>query len=528
MDFERLAAIPSHELAASLSTLSEFDLIKLQWQLTWWKMARDKQLPPDDEWLIWYIMSGRGFGKTLTAANWFGMQAANDPESINFVIAPTDSDVVGTCFEGPTGLLSVIPQELIADYVSTGKMGTVLTLYNGAIFRGFSAQKPNRLRGPQCHRAWCEEVSSWEYDTETWDMMMFGLRLGNDPRVIATSTPKPRPLVKMLTKHPKCHLTVGSTYENKANLPQTFLDEIVKYEGTRLGRQEIHGEVIDPEELGIIKRSWIKLWPLHERELPEFIYLIMSLDTAFTEKTVDKETYDPDFTACGIWGVFYEKTLESSRGVVTRRKGLPSVMLIDAWQDRLGMPDLVARVKDELKHRYGKASKPLVSSPWGPQLLGDDGRKVDMIIIEDKGSGISLRQMLEQDGIIAHPFNPGKADKLARLHEVSPLFARGRVWTIESKRNPGHARGWAEPVIEQLCTYAGEDSLAHDDHVDQTTQALRVLVYTRQLRAISEQQAVEELEREVESRITGVPPEHQGNSNYVPEQPERNPYLRIG
>ena len=514
MDLAALQALPRAAVVAYLADLPEQQLLLLRWRLAWRARARDKQLPPPDStpagrWLIWMLMSGRGFGKTLSGANWLGLEACTDmsgEDNISFVVAPTNSDLVGTCFEGPTGLISVIPQDLIADYNRSSAVSPAIHLTNGGLIRGFSSIDPDRLRGPQCRRAWCEEVGSWRNGVSTWNMLMFGARLGNNVRIAVTSTPKPKPLVSMLVKHPKAVIIRGSTYENKDNLADAFLDEILKHEGTRLGRQEIHGELIDPEEMGIIRRSWIRLWP-HARPLPTFTYLIMSLDTAFTEKTMDKKSGDPDYSACTVWGVFHEKTLTATRSVVTRKKALPSIMLLDAWQDHLGFPDLVRRVRAELKARYGAASVPLVRPAYGPAKLAEDGRLVDLVVIEDKGSGISLRQQLEQDGIVAHPFNPGNADKLARLHEVSPVFARGRVWTVESAKNPGHPRGWAEPVVEQLCTYTGEDTIEHDDLMDTVTQALRVAVKHRLLRAVDEETVQRELDKEAEKRVLGMDPD---------------------
>lgn len=520
MNFSTLAAIPPHELAAALSTLDEYQLHLIKWQLRWRAQAREKQiapltLPNGMPWFIWYLTSGRGFGKTLTGANWLGLKAAQDPDSINFVIAPTSSDLVGTCYEGPTGLLSVIPPELIVQYVKSGEVAPAIYLENGSLIRGFSAEKPDRLRGPQCHRAWCEEISSWQRDIAAWDMMIFGLRLGQDTQVLATSTPKPRPLIKKIINHPKAIITRGSTYENKDNLSESFLDEILKYEGTRLGRQEIHGELLDPEELGVIKRSWVRLWPAN-KPLPEFTYIVISLDTAYTEKSINDETGDPDFSACQVWGIFFEKTIESTRGIVTKRRGLPAVMLLDAWQDRLGLPDLIEKVKKQQKLAYGAPTRPMITSSFGPTLLDTDGRKSDLLLIEDKGSGISLRQMLESEGIVVHAYNPGRADKYARLNEVAPVFARGRVWAIESAKNKNKLRKFAEPVLEQLCTYAGEGSIEHDDHVDSCTQAIRVLVHHGLLRAVDEKRLLEELNREVESHITGIPVERLPLKELVP------------
>lgn len=501
-----LGLLDPAQLTARLVDASNRELILLKWRLSWLVKARQKQIPPAGLWEIWMITSGRGFGKTLSGAEWLGWEAANDPvgdeNNYSFVVAPTYDDVKLTCFEGPTGLLRVIPEELILDY---NKGTPELTLDNGGIIRGFTAREPDRLRGPQCRRAWCEEIGSWLYDVDTWDNLIFGLRLGDKPQIAVTSTPKPRPLVNQLYKDKKVHLVRGTTYENRDNLAPVFLERVLKYEGTKLGRQEIHGELIDPEEAGIVKRSQFRLWP-HDRPLPEFVYVIMSLDTAFTEKTRDKETGDPDPTACSVWGVFHQTLeLESFRGR-SKKVPIPGIMLLDAWEDFLGFPDLVARVKEERKARYGAPTKPVIDPLFigGKRGIETDGRKVDLILIEDKGSGRSLRQALEVDGIQAYPYLP-KVDKLARLHETSPIFARGRVWTVESEKKPGSPRAWAEPLISQCCTFRGEGTVARDDLMDTTTQAIIVATHFGLIRAMSDHDIAKDEQEKFERSVKGIP-----------------------
>lgn len=315
----------------------------------------------------------------------------------------------------------------------------------------------------------CDELAAWQYAEDTWDMMMFGLRLGPNPRVAWTTTPKPREIVRrLITPKPKTVLTVGTTYENKANLPQVFFDELEQYEGTKLGRQELYGELIDPEESGIIRRSWLRMWP-SAKPLPPFQFILMSLDTAFTEATLDKKSYDPDYSACTVWGVFQHE----------KRK---HVILLDAWQEQLGLPDLFKRVKREMNCAYGDDEDRAVIKPmFGGNKPLTSGRKPDMVLIEDKGSGISLRQSLESEGILTHAYNPGRADKLTRLHVVSPIFSRRFVWIPESVKNPGRTTSWADTVISQLCSFAGSGSIKHDDFVDSTTQAMRLLMDKRML-----------------------------------------------
>ena len=227
-------------------SFTEEELHFLRWQICWKAMARQKQLPPaifeSLEKTIWGIRSGRGFGKTLAAANWLGAEAWKVPGHYA-VIAPTHDDVRYTCFEGPTGLYSCIPPPLIATRNSSLPL---MSLVNGSVLRGFSGDTPERLRGPQHHKVWCDEIASWKYPQDAWDNLMFGLRLGDSPQVLWTGTPKPTPFIRKLVDDPKGVVVVGSTYENEENLTPIFYENVAKYEGTKIGRQELYGEVLDP------------------------------------------------------------------------------------------------------------------------------------------------------------------------------------------------------------------------------------------------------------------------------------------
>jgi predicted phage terminase large subunit-like protein len=236
--------------------------------------------------------------------------------------------------------------------------------------------------------------------------------------------------------------TSASTYDNIHNLAPTFKNQILQYEGTTIGRQEIYAELIDPEESGVIKREWFRLWP-HDRPLPRFEYVVQSYDCATSDKTKN----DP--TACAVWGVFKPSPDQPM-----------SVMLIDCWTEHMQYPELRPRVVDEYSSIYGDENE------WG------HGKKVDMVLIEDKSAGISLIQDLQRARLPVRAYNPGNADKMMRLNIVSPIIAKGRVWIPESSKWPGRPRDWAEPLIQQLCAFP---EVRHDDLVDATTQALRVL-----------------------------------------------------
>jgi len=442
----------------------------MEWQARWKSTARDSQIPPFTKWSECGFLAGRGFGKTRVGAEWLTRSVFLDPSGFDScVIAPTYQDIQVTCMEGESGLLSVLPPELLVEHNKTGNYIRMRNVTGGvSTIRGFTAEKPERLRGPQHCRAWCDELAAWQYDQETWDMMMMGMRLGPAPQILWTTTPKPKELIRRLSAPKDRRVIVrGSSHDNRANLPDDFFSNLEQYEGTTLGRQEIYGELIDPEENGVIKRSWINLWPA-KRRLPKLDWIIMSLDTAYTEKSVDKKG-DTDPTACGVWGVF-------------QYKGMSHVMLLDCWEDHLGLPDLMKRVKKERNVRYGDDDdQALIRPMFGSAKPMTSGRKPDILLIEDKGSGISLRQMLEREGIEAYAYNPGRADKLTRLHMVSPIFAQNRVWVPESDKFPGKPRSWVEPLIYQLCSFTGERSIKHDDHVDQTTQALRLCMDKRMI-----------------------------------------------
>ncbi len=467
------------DLEQALAALPPDQLAYLKWQMDWVETARPQQIPPNNGWSECGYMAGRGYGKTRVGSEWLARAVYEDPSGFpSYIICPTQGDIKRVAMEGESGLLSVIPPELLIDYNKSDLTITMRNVAGGeAMIQGFSAEKPERLRGPQACRAWCDELAAWQYADETWDMMMFGLRLGPNPQVLWTTTPKPRAIIRRLTTEKEGRIIVhGATHDNRANLPDSFFDQIDALKGTKLYRQEALGELIDPEEAGIVRRSQFQLWPA-AKALPAFDWIIMSLDTAYTEKTLDTKG-DPDPTACSVWGVF-------------QYKGMSHVMLLDCWEEHLGLPDLMKRVKRELNTAYGDDQDVALIKPlFGSAKPLTSGRKPDILLIEDKGSGISLRQMLERAGIEAYAYNPGRADKLTRLHVVSPVFASRRVWVPESEKNPGKPRTWCDPLISQLCSFAGEGSIKHDDHVDACTQALRLCLDKGLLKLVKDRQPV--------------------------------------
>ena len=386
------------------------------WRMSWLSRAHLHQiLPPGDWWTVWLLLAGRGAGKTRLAAEQIGWWAWTQPGTRWLVAAPTSADVRATCFEGDSGLISVIPPSLVADY---NKSFHELKLTNGSLIKGIPASEPERFRGPQFHGAWCDELAAWDYLNEAWDQIQFGVRLGDQTRIICTTTPKPKDLIVDLVgrQGDDVVLTTASTYTNVANLSKNFQRQILQYEGTKLGRQEIHAEVIDIEEGGIVKRDWFRLWP-DGKPIPQLEYVIQSYDCANTDKTIN----DP--TASITFGVFKPTD------------GGMCVLILDCWQDHMQYPDLRPKVIDEYEIVYGE---------------GKGKKRVDLILVEDKSAGISLIQDLGRAHLPVRAYNPGKADKTQRLSIVSNIIKAGRVWVPESGIKKGYVRDWAEGMVTQV------------------------------------------------------------------------------
>lgn len=412
------------------------------WRAKWLKTAHKHQiLPHGDWWSIWLLLAGRGAGKTRTAAEQIGWWAWKQPNTRWLVGAPTSSDIRSTCFEGDSGLLNVIPPPLIEDY---NKALHELKLVNGSLIKGIPASEPERFRGPQFHGAWLDELAAWDYLQEAWNQIQFGVRLGKKTHIICTTTPRPKDIIIDLIGRDgdDVVLTTASTHTNLANLSTNFQKQILQYEGTKLGRQEIYAEIIDPEEGGIVKREWFQLWPA-EKPLPKFEYILQSYDCATSDKTMN----DP--TACIVMGVF--KPLDAPM----------SVMIIDVWNEHLQYPDLRPKVIAEYDVVYGAEEG---------KSMG--GKKVDLILVEDKSAGISLIQDLQRAFLPVRAYNPGKADKIQRLSIVANIIQAKRVWIPESSTRKGYVRDWAEGFVSQICSFPES---THDDMVDSASQGLRFL-----------------------------------------------------
>jgi predicted phage terminase large subunit-like protein len=255
---------------------------------SWPAVARPNQLrPPGDWWQIWLLLAGRGFGKTRTLAEWVCDQAASGQASRIALVAATAADARDVLVEGESGILAVAPPWCRPIYEPSKRR---LTWPNGVIATTFSAEEPDRLRGPQHDAAVCDELASCSRP-ETWDMLQFGLRLGRKPRCLIATTPRPTKLLRELLAREGHDVVVtrGSSYDNKANLAPAFFAQIVKkYEGTRLGRQELNAELLEDTPGALWSQGLIDGTRISAA--PELTRIVVAVDPAATSGEDADET----------------------------------------------------------------------------------------------------------------------------------------------------------------------------------------------------------------------------------------------
>lgn len=276
---EALARLNPEEVASVL-----FD-----WQL--W--AREDQLAPTDEdWTTWLLLGGRGAGKTRAGAEWVRGLAEPITTPANpariALIGETLADVRSVMVEGPSGLLAIHPEATRPKFEPSKRR---LTWPGGAVAEMYSATDPDGLRGPQFTAAWADELCKWRHDQETWEMLQFGLRLGQRPQQIITTTPRPTALLKKLVAEKRTKVSRASTRANADNLAPGFITTILAdFEGTRLGRQEIDGEIIDDNPDALWSRR--ALDEIRVKSAPQLTRMVVGVDPPVTS--------GPNADACGI------------------------------------------------------------------------------------------------------------------------------------------------------------------------------------------------------------------------------------
>ena len=377
----------------------------------WLKTARPKQLEPEGKHNIWLILAGRGWGKTRTGAEDIALYALRHPNVICAVVAPTHGDLRRVCFGGNSGLLSIIPDECYAkskDFKGYSSSVSEIRLHNGSKIVGYAAQEPERLRGPQFHRAWCDEIAAWRYP-EAYDQLMFGLRLGDEPKCVITTTPKPTPLIKQLIDRKDTYVTTGNTFENEANLAPSALKMLKeRYEGTALGRQELYAEILEDLDGALWNNRLIEEARLSEDTERTLQKVIVAIDPAVTAKEDSDET-----------------------GIVVVGKDFNNEYYV--------LEDLSG------KHSADKWGRIAVNAyyEW----------EADRIVAEVNNGGDLVERLLRNiDPNVPYRSVHATRGKLVRAEPIAALYEQRRV----------HHMGMYPELEAQMCTYTGDTKISPD------------------------------------------------------------------
>lgn len=411
-----IASLPPKQRAAILKGLSESDLEELEHDWRFW--ARKEQLAPEGDWAVWVALAGRGFGKTEAGAQWVRQREAAGARSIALV-AETQKDLEEVMVPR---LLSIYPD---AERPSVRFRPVRITWPSGAIALGYNGTEPNQLRGPEFDTAWVDELAKYRYARETWDMLQFTMRSGDDPRIFVTTTPRPIPVIKEIIKDPSTVVSRGSTFDNAANLPKQFLDRLrERYEGTRLGRQELNAEILDDLPGALWTRDMIETARI--KEAPDLRRIVVAVDPSGTGGSED----DGDSIGIVVAGIGVD-----GRGYVLSDRTCK--LSPDGW----------GRQAVKAYHEFG-ADRIVAERNYGGAMVEHVIRTVD--------KKVSYKEVVASRG------------KVARAEPVAALYEQGRV---------SHVGGFAE-LEDQMCLigpegYIGEGS---PDRADALVWALTELM----------------------------------------------------
>lgn len=381
-------------------------------------------------------MAGRGFGKTRCGAEWVRGMVESKQAGRIALVGPTAADTRDVMVEGESGLLNIFPGRQRPVYEPSKRK---VTFSNGAIAMLYSAEEPDRLRGPQHDAGWSDEAAAWKYP-EAWDMLQFGMRLGLNPRQVVTTTPKPNKLVKDILADPGTVITRGSTFDNARNLAGPFLAKITaKYEGTRLGRQELNAELLDDNQNALWKRSDIDKARCRPGDLPAMRRIVVAIDPAVSTEEDSDET-----------GIVVAGLGEDGRGYVF----------------------------DDITSKESPAK-------WGAAVLkAYRERKADRVVAEINQGGNLVEALLRSlDANVSYQGVHASRGKFSRAEPVAALYEQGKV---------SHVGNFAA-LEDQLCDYNPQVASRSPDRMDALVWAFTALMLepssTGMLDFISEQAA---------------------------------------
>ena len=270
--------MPPAEFAAWAHRLRDDLAARLLTDWGWWR--REDQCPPEGDWHVWMLLAGRGFGKTRTGAEWVRGYAETHPGARIALVAASLHEARQVMVEGESGLLAIAPDHARPDYESSLRR---LSWANGAVATLYSAAEPESLRGPEHSAAWCDEIAKWPQGEAPWDNLMLTMRIGDSPRVVATTTPRGVPLVRRLMKEKGVATTGGDTQAHRHNLsPQWLATMDSIYGGTRLGRQELGGELLDDVEGALWTRGLIERCRVDVDTIGKPVRMVIGVDPPAT------------------------------------------------------------------------------------------------------------------------------------------------------------------------------------------------------------------------------------------------------
>jgi phage terminase large subunit-like protein len=406
----------------AIELIQELQLRKEMLKFDWSKMARPNQLLPPGDWTYWLILAGRGFGKTRTGAETVRHWVNRGREQYVNLIGATADDARDIMIDGESGILAVCPRDERPIYKKSERK---LIWPNGAESLIFTADEPERLRGKQHSKLWADELAAWRYP-ESWDQAMFGLRLGLLPQAVITTTPKPTKLVKELAADPDTTMTTGSTYDNQANLAPAFLKTIIKkYEGTRLGRQELNAEILDDNPNALWKRGNIDADRV--AKAPELKRIVIGVDPAVTANE------DSDLT-----------------GIVAAGLGVDGEYYILADNSLIQTPALWAH-KAVVTYVSYKADRIVGEANNGGDLVEHTIRTVDDGIYD--GKNVAYKKV-----------HAAKA-KVTRAEPIAALYEQHRV----------HHVGFFPELEDEMCDYDPLTSKKSPDRMDALVWAMTEL-----------------------------------------------------